>query len=280
MIGIIAAQNAPERLAFEVVSVKPAEGLVAGKTGSLGMRVDGAQVHLNRYALKSLITMAYKLRRYQVVGPDWLDSMRFDIDAKLPAGTTPAQIPDMLQALLADRFQMTTHDGTKEVQVYALLVASAGTKLTDLSDPADTPDVQDPSISTGYGGPRGMGNNYGNGSSYTLGDNKFEGKKLSMARLALVLTSWLDRPVVDMTGLRGKYDIGFPVSDEDLRGWVTRAFLQGGGSASPEMLQSLDSVDDASLHAGLRAVGLKLDSRKAAVPVLIVDSILRSPTEN
>jgi uncharacterized protein (TIGR03435 family) len=90
----------------------------------------------------------------------------------------------------------------------------------------------------------------------------------------------VDRPVVDMTGLAGAYDIAFPVPDDELRALITRAFLSGGGVLPPEDVRKLDEIGNASLINGLGKAGLKLEPRKAPVPVLVIDSILKSPTSN
>jgi uncharacterized protein (TIGR03435 family) len=148
--GAVIAQTPPARLEFEVASIKPREGLVAGQPVSGGMLVDGAQIHLIHYQLKSFITMAYSLRPYQVIGPDWLQFW-FDIDARLPAGSNRNQLPEMMRSLLADRFQMKFHNQSKDFPVYALLVGGGGTKLKDLNLPPDEPDH--PVEATGYGGP-------------------------------------------------------------------------------------------------------------------------------
>ena len=76
VLGTAVGQIPPTRLEFEVASVRPAEGLVAGRAASGGMRVDGAQVHLNSYLLKSLIAMAYNLKLYQAIHPDVLSPFR------------------------------------------------------------------------------------------------------------------------------------------------------------------------------------------------------------
>jgi uncharacterized protein (TIGR03435 family) len=110
VLGSVIAQTPPARLEFEVVSVKPTEKLLPGQPSTPGRREDGAQVHLKDYSLRSFITMAYDLKRYQVIGPDWLSSQRFDLDATLPAGTNRTQIPAMLQSFLADRFGMKVHN--------------------------------------------------------------------------------------------------------------------------------------------------------------------------
>jgi len=278
--GLTFSQTTPTRPEFEVVSIKPAEGLIAGKPAAGGMRVDGAQVHFANTQLRGFITTAYKRRIYQVIGPDWLANAHFDVDAKLPAGATRAQIPEMLKSMLEDRFQIKVREDSKDFSVYGLVLSRGAPKLKDMTDPGEMSDLNAASEVKGYGGPGGMGADYGHGSSYDLRDGKFEAKKFSMSRLASLLTSWVDRPVIDMTGLVGAYDIAFAVPDDELRALVSRSFLSGGGVLPPENVRKLDEIGNDSLLAGLRAAGLKLEARKAPVSVLVIESILKSPTNN
>ncbi len=136
--GLIFPQTTPTRLEFEVVSIKPAEGLIAGTAAAGGMRVDGAQVHFVNWDVGAFIGTAYKLKRYQVIGPDWLAAAHFDLDAKLPAGATRAQIPEMLKSMLEDRFQIKVREDSKEFSVYGL-VLSPGARLKDVSNPGTCP---------------------------------------------------------------------------------------------------------------------------------------------
>src|SRR5260370_3342594 len=106
------AQTSPPRLEFEVASIKPSAAPVAGRLAA-GVKVDGAQVHGSFLALKDYIRSAYKVKDYQISGPSWLGSERFEIDAKLPAGATREQVPEMMQTLLAERFELKTHRETK-----------------------------------------------------------------------------------------------------------------------------------------------------------------------
>ena len=116
-------QSPAPRLEFEVASIKPAEPINAGTLQvNIGLKVDGAQVRLGYRSLEDLVRQAYRVKAHQVDGPEWIKTERFDITAKLPEGTTPEQVPEMLQALLADRFQMSIHRGTKELPVLALVV--------------------------------------------------------------------------------------------------------------------------------------------------------------
>jgi uncharacterized protein (TIGR03435 family) len=102
------AQTAPPRLEFEVASIKPSPPPVIGQVNA-GIKIDGAQLHARSLALKDYIQAAYKVKNYQVVGPLWLGSERYEVDAKLPAGTTREQVPEMLQSLFAERFEMKFH---------------------------------------------------------------------------------------------------------------------------------------------------------------------------
>ncbi len=131
-------QTPPARLEFEVASVKPSAAPTIGSSVSVGVKINGAQVHISSLALKDYIRIAYRVKEYQVSGPDWITGERFEIDAKLPDGATREQVPDMLQSLLADRFGLKLHRGSKEFPVYALVVASGGLKMKELPhDPAD-----------------------------------------------------------------------------------------------------------------------------------------------
>src|SRR3954465_556861 len=122
------AQNTP-RPEFEVASIRPSAPPAADV--KVGVHIDGAQVSFTYVALKDLIQSAYKLKNYQVVAPDFVASDRYDIAAKLPAGSNRDQLPEMLQALLEDRFKLKFHRDSKEFPVYALTVAKTGLKLKE-----------------------------------------------------------------------------------------------------------------------------------------------------
>ena len=95
------AQTRPE---FEVASVKPAPEQFA--QANIGLHIDGSQVRYSYFSLKDYIGMAYRMKNYQITGPEWLASQRFEIAAKLPDGANISQVPDMLQSLLADKFAL------------------------------------------------------------------------------------------------------------------------------------------------------------------------------
>src|SRR4051794_15312630 len=97
------AQPKAARPEFEVASVKPSPSQMQN-TASVGIHIDGAQVRINYLTMKDYVRIAYRLRGFQITGPDWTSTDHFDIAAKIPAGMKGEQIPEMLQTLLEDRF--------------------------------------------------------------------------------------------------------------------------------------------------------------------------------
>ena len=171
-----------------------------------GVKVDGAQVHARFLALKDYIQSAYKVKNYQVVGPPWLGSERFEIDAKLPAGATREQVPEMLQSLLADRFELKIHRETKDFPVYGLVVAKGGLKMEEMPDRPGRPSEGQRRCRRHRPDPGGTSVNLGNGSSFAIGaNNTISGVKLTTQMFADLLARFTDRPVVDMTDLKGGF---------------------------------------------------------------------------
>ena len=154
---------------FEVASVKPSGDPGSGRVQA-GIRIDGAQVTATFFSLRDYIGMAYGMKMYQISGPEWIASERFDIAAKLPAGATRQQIPEMVKALLEERFKLKVHKDKKEFPVYALVVAKSGSHLQVATDTT----VADGNVNvTGGGDANGTSVNLGNGSSFTFSNEKF-----------------------------------------------------------------------------------------------------------
>jgi uncharacterized protein (TIGR03435 family) len=276
------AQAPPARPEFEVASIKPSTP--AGEDGlSVGIHVDGAQVRCIAFSLKDYIALAFSVKNYQISGPEWIAADRYDISAKLPAGAARAQVRDMVATLLADRFQMKVRRETKELPVYALVVAKGGPKMKESPQDAgaDSAGAGRGSVDVTAGGSHGSsGANLGNGSSFTMGDNRFDAVKLSMPVFADMVARFADRPVVDMTELKGAYDFSLQFSSDDFRAIRIRAAISAGISLPPEAMRALDGASGDSLFAAVETLGLKLDARKAPLEMLVVDSISRTPSEN
>jgi uncharacterized protein (TIGR03435 family) len=271
---------------FEVASIRPSAPTSLGQVG-LGLHIDGSQVSIRQFALKDEIAIAFKLKQYQVSGPDWLATEKFDIVAKLPDGAPRDQVREMLQALLLDRFQMKTHHESKDFSVYAVVVGKGGLKMKESpADPADPPADGDKKPDNGAvnvsvsGGRGGVVANYGNGSFFTLGNNRIDAQKMQMSYVADMLARFEDRPVLDFTELKGKYDFTLTFTEEDYHAMMIRAAISSGMALPPEAIQAMQNASGDSLFSALQTVGLKLESRKAPLDVLVIDHAEKAPTEN
>jgi uncharacterized protein (TIGR03435 family) len=287
LAGIAASLQAQPQ--FEVASIRPSEPITEqGVTA--GVHIDGAQVRCVLLSLKDYVRMAYKVKDYQIQGPDWMASERFDIVAKIPAGATAEQVPEMVGALLADRFQMKMHRDSKEFAVYGLMVGKGGPKLK-----ASAPDAPDANAPAG-GAEAGKGAvnvvaaasnsgtviDLGKGSSISISyaNNRIEGKKVAMPGFADMLARFTDKPVVDMTQIQGTYDFSLEFSPEDFRVMIIRAAVIAGATLPPEALKLLDSAPGDSMPNALETVGLKLEPRKAPLEILVIDRMEKAPSDN
>ena len=256
--------------------------------------------------LKELIVTAYDVKPFQISGPDFLNdaSVRWDIVAKMPDGATPDQAPKMLQALLAERFKLALHRETKELPVMALVVASGGPKLQEV--PADSLQDFDPSsplkpgerqMDTPQGpvrmsvDPRGGAViNMGKRGVWTqgMGPNgmfHLEAKGSTMSAFADMLTQ--------MTTMTGGGTTPDRRHDRTERELCSRAGLLSGGSDEDCSERWCDCADErgrrsrrfnpgtsSSITDAVRALGLKLESRKAPGERLIIDHVEKTPTNN
>jgi uncharacterized protein (TIGR03435 family) len=276
--ALVAAVAAQEFTQFEVASVRASDPQEQG-TGQVGLRITNQQVRLVALPLRDYIASAYQLRNFQIDGPGWLTQTRFNIAATLPAGATQRDVPAMLQALLAERFKLKAHRESREFPVYVLEVASGGLKLArSKNDPAAAP-VTGVAVA-GAGNSRGVAIDLGGGSSYSFAAGKFEGRKLTMTRLAEALNNFVENPVVNQTKTDGEFDLSFDVTPEDYQAMLVRAAVNNGVQLPPIALRALENGSNASLIDALRAAGLSLQSRRAPLDVLVIDSIERTPTEN
>jgi uncharacterized protein (TIGR03435 family) len=142
-------------------------------------------------SVQNLLAQAYRTKNFQISGPGWLDSDRFDIQAKLPDGTTDDQLPAMLQSLLEDRFKLVFHRESRNMTACVLLPAKGGLKLKAVDD------TQTSGVRTTTGPLR-----------------RHIAGKIGMTYLAGLLSNMLHRPVVDMTQIQGIYDVDLEWSPE------------------------------------------------------------------
>jgi uncharacterized protein (TIGR03435 family) len=278
LLASVAAFGQTPRLQFEVASVKSSPPLTAENVTSVGAHVDGAQVRFRFLSLQDYIISGYNIKKHQIVGgPEWLTTERFDITAKIPDGVPQDQLiekrREMIQTLLEDRFKFKFHRETRDLPVYALVVTKSGSKLTE--SPAD-PDANAPgkpvdvTVNPGRGGTTVS---LPGGASVMYGFLVFEGKKVTMTQLADNLARFVDRPVIEDTGLKGRYDFKLDFSLEEMKS------LMRTSGCDPNLLAGVPE-QGTSIMSSLQSLGLKLEARKAPMEVFVVDKIERTPTEN
>jgi uncharacterized protein (TIGR03435 family) len=242
--------------AFEVASIKP-QALTVGKPGFVGIQTSGNTLHAEAQALAGLVTYAYGIEDFQVSGgPSWIYSRdlygsdtyysrdlygsdTYEVVAKAGGEAAPStdQFKQMLQALLADRFQLKIHLESKEMPAYELVVGKNGHKLKDAT--------ADPDAHTNWrSGPAAQ---------------HYSGKKVSMADLVFLLRTQSGRPVIDKTGLTGKYDFELE--------WAS------GDPPPPE------ATAPSIFTAVQEQLGLKLESVKAPFSIVVIDQAER-PSAN
>lgn len=302
--GAVFGQAPAAAPAFEVASVKPSgplnpELIKSGKM-PIGLKIDAARVDIGSLSLADLIRMAYRVKQYQISGPDWMSTERFDVHAKLPDGASSEQVPEMLQALLAERFKLTMHRESKEHAMYALIVGKNGSKLKEsLPDDPPSGDAPPPTPGAGTGQVRISGNMEGKGVTVSGGPNgtmrmsmgpegtmRMETSKMTLAQLAEVLARFVDRPVVDMTELKGNYQVTLELSLDVLRNvarsaGVTIPAQPAGGDASKAPADAAsDPSGSSSIFASVQQMGLKLEARKAPIDLIVIDHLEKTPTEN
>lgn len=274
---VVFAQSAPARPEFEVASVKTASAIVAGPEVNIGIRIDGAQFSCNSYSLRDYIRFAYDVKPYQIEGPEWITQDRYAVTAKIPEGGRP-HVREMLQVLLEQRFQLKFHREKKEFPVYALLVGKTGIKMTE--EPGPPVDFTSGNVDVkAHGGPGGVNVDLGGGAYFGFANEKLEGKKLQMPRFADMLAMFADRPVIDNTNLKGSYDFSIQLSEEDYMAMLIRSAVKNGVSLPPQALKLMESSGDTLFNA-VQMLGLKLEPRKAPLDVIVVDSALKTPTDN
>jgi uncharacterized protein (TIGR03435 family) len=189
VVFVLAAYGAfaqSEPLAFEAASIKPS---ASADSRSNAVINDGGIV-LTNVTLRQLVDAAYDIQDPQLVGPDWLETARFDIEAKPPAGHPKEYLDPMLKTLLEDRFKMAAHREMRTIPVYALVIGKDGLKSKEVEP--------------------------GEGKTNTSG-SRFIGTKVTMNRLTQFLSRMLDRPVIDKTGTgNAVYDIDLHYAWEEL----------------------------------------------------------------
>jgi len=238
-------QTADGTAEFEVASVKPAN---PSATGRITMKEAPGTITMLNVTLRDCISQAYDVEDFEIFGPDWLGSDRYDIVARFTPGASKGRLLLMRQKLLADRFKLALHREKKVMPVYALVVAKGGLKIHKAEE----------------------------GENMTrIGRGHMVLRRVSLSLLAEILSSQMDHPVLDQTDVKGLFDITLDWVPDDTQSKMGIA----GGDRPSRMLSN--APDGPSIFDALQEkLGLKLQTKKEAVEILAVDHAERVPTEN
>jgi len=231
------SQSVGQSPTFEVAAVKVNQTTEYSQTPP-GVR-DGT-FRAQNVPLKTLLSLAYGMETARITGPGFLNSDRFDVTAKIPAGVPENQWPQMLQVLLTDRFRMVIRHEPKELDVYEMVPAKGGIKL-----PLERGNT-----------PRNMGGVYIGGEIATI------------SQIGLAMGRWAGRPLVDKTGLEGSF---YYVLNFDPR--LTT------GAEPPPATPGLTPATN-MFTAMEEQLGIKLEARKTQLDTIMVERAERLPTEN
>jgi len=239
------------QLSFEVASIKPSSPDAKGSSIQL---VPGGGLNMTGIPLRTMIALANGVREFQVSGgPGWVGTERFDVTARVASAaakgqedlakmnegqfkTVRDQSNERLRALMADRFQLVVHKETKEQPIYALLVSKNGAKLKEVKE---------------AGARQGM----------NMGRGRAQGFGASVEMLVQDISSAMGRPVIDKTGLNGKYDF--------ILEWTPDMAPTGDSApAGPTIFTALQEQ-----------LGLRLESQKGPVETIVIDRA-EKPSEN
>jgi uncharacterized protein (TIGR03435 family) len=258
----IAFAQQPPRPAFDVASIKPN---VSGVRGPTFAPMSGGRLTVENNPVTNLIGNAYGVRRNQIVGgPGWMDSDRFDIEARAEGSPSKDQLMLMLQTLLEDRFKLRVHLETRELPVFILTAAKGGVKLKPWQEgscvtidpfnpPAPLPRGEEP--------PKRCGNNlvFDKGLNTEWVATRIDMKGLTGALSGPILR----RPVIDKTGFKGTFDINLE--------WTTDQNPAVGPDGQGQT--STDAAGPSIFTVLQEQLGLKLESAKGPVEVLVIDRV-------
>jgi uncharacterized protein (TIGR03435 family) len=282
--------RAADELQFEVASIKPnpprKEGAPRGTMGCFGGpgSRDPARYTCAQASVSMMVLTAYGIKNYQLRPPFAPDADQFNVEAKVPPGATAEQVKAMLRNLLTERFKLAFHYEKGETQGYALVVAKSGLKMKESApDPPPAAEGGAPPPAPGpvkdadgfvYIPPRNrMAVGWANGLTRWTGGN------VPVDYLVGLSNTLTGRPVIDSTGLKGKYNFTLTFSSDSVAG-------ASGPAPAPSSLpddSGIAPLGDGGLtvFAALeKQLGLKLEPKKIVFDAFVIDHADKTPVEN
>jgi uncharacterized protein (TIGR03435 family) len=266
------AAPAPGSQAFEVASVKPNKS----GDGRISIQMQpGGRFTATNLPLRELIRMAYGVQNSQLVGgPDWIGSERFDIVAKAesdpppsPPGGPPGPMLMMVRNLLVERFKLAVHSETRDLPIYALVMARADGRLGPQLRASQVDCAALMSAARGRGGPPPAPPKPGERPpcGTFIGIGRIAAGGVSMTQLATNLSQRVNRVVLDRTGLTGPYEFELEFTPDQLP--------QGPPPPGAPSLPPIDPNGPSIFTALQEQLGLKLDAQRGPVEVLVIDGV-------
>lgn len=226
-------------LVFDVASIHASQGAEGSRRENI--QASPGSLNMRNVSLKSSIRWAYRVMEYQVTGPDWLGFERYDIVAKANGPASEDQLRLMLQALLADRFKLTLHRETKDLQAYVMVAAKSGIKFHESQESGEPAIERDKSMTA------------------------VRFKRIPASQVVEMLSNVLHAPVINNTGLTGYYDATIDVA----KYMQDRPATDSPADIIPILITGLQEE-----------LGLKLESKKVPLDLLIIDHAEKVPVEN
>jgi uncharacterized protein (TIGR03435 family) len=269
------AQDAAQgsRPEFEVAAIKPSASKLGapGGRGPASRLFPGGRWTARNASVRFLIQGAYQVRSFRIIGgPAWIDSEHFDISAKAPDDAPPDQFRLMQQALLEDRFHLMLHRETRAMPVYFLTATRGGRKLVEPNEGGCVPRNSSPPAHPGQPPPVYCG-------LMVVRPGGLDAAKIGMEQLTMFFSDVLGRAVIDKTDFQGTFDVHLNFArDEAVASGIVGDDARGGRGGPPP---SPDSSAPSIFTAAQEQLGLRLESGKGQVEVLVVDHVER-PTGN
>lgn len=225
---------------WEVATVRPGDP----DDKNAGYRSEGRRMIIERRTVKDMLILGYGMHEKQLVGmPGWAESDRWDVEGVLdvPGHPNSKQLESLVRKILVERFGLKTHTETREMGVYAITVAKGGPKLEKNAGDPNGPTSED---------------DHDNG-----GQRVVQMTNAAMGEFALTMNFEMDRPVMDQTGLTGRYDFKLTWTYDDSK-------VPADGTAAPSLFTAVQEQ-----------MGLKMEPAKAETDVMVIDKLER-PSAN
>lgn len=231
---------------FEVASVRVDQGFVRES-----IRITPGALTIEGYSLSKCLEWAYNIAWFQIEGPEWVRNSAFTINAKAPAATTEDEFRLMLQKLLTERFAVRLHHDVRELPTYSMILVKGGPRFHDTGSKDNSKFL----ISTSTGP-----------SVFTKDNSGLIAERATIAEVAGKLAGVLQRPTLDKTGLKERYDIRID----------TTAYLNPSSDGEQQQQDRLSLI----FNALQGQLGIKVEASKDRVDFLVIDSANQTPSEN